>query len=60
MAGQTENKNVEDRLQAPSSGGAKRWFAISLLPVSTEGFMCIFLLYEIQAVLCGTLYEGEC
>lgn len=60
MTGQTENKSIEDRFKAPNSGGAKRWFAISLLPVSAEGFMCIFLLYEIQAVLCGTLSEGEC
>lgn len=43
MAGQTEDKSVEDRPKAPSSSGAKRWFDISLLPVTTEGFMCIFL-----------------
>lgn len=58
MVGQTENKSVEDRLKTRNSSGAKRWFDISFLRVSTEGFMCIFLSYEIQAVLCGILFEG--
>lgn len=60
MAGQTEDKSVEDRPKASSSSGAKRWFDISLLPVTTEGFMCIFLFMKSKAVLCGTLFEGGC
>lgn len=52
MARHTEDKSLEDRPKASSSSGAKRWFDISLLPVTTEGFMCIFLFFnEIQAVL---------
>ena len=57
MAGHTEDKSLEDRPKASSSSGAKRWFDISLLPVTTEGFMCIFLFFFMKSKLSC---EGGC